>query len=189
MTTQSDEPDEAIAARVTGGDSDAYAELMARYEPKLHRYATYLIHHPAAAHDVMQETFIKAYQHLQSYKPTYKFSSWLYRIAHNEAMNAVKKRGSTAAEDIETLPELGYEPHLDEQLDAEMTKVQVHRCLAKLEPKYREVVQLTYFEHMQYDEVSDVLRVPTSTVGVWLMRAKKQLRAICERAQQKGGRQ
>lgn len=184
------ESDEAIVARVTGGDSDAYAELMARYEPKLHRYVTYLIHDPMTAHDVVQETFIKAYEHLQSYKPSYKFSSWLYRIAHNEAINAVKKlRRNVAESGVEDIPDVGYEPNLDEQLDAEITKAQVRRCLARLAPKYREVVQLTYFEHMQYDEVSDVLHIPTSTVGVWLMRAKKQLRAICERARQKGGRQ
>ena len=187
MIPRSDEPNEAIVARVTSGDSDAYAELMARYEPKLHRYVTYLIHDSMSAHDVVQETFIKAYEHLQSYKPSYKFSSWVYRIAHNEAMNAVKKlRRNVAEADVEDMPDLGYEPNLDEQLDAEITKVQVHRCLARLEPKYREVVQLTYFEHMQYDEVSDVLRIPTATVGVWLMRAKKKLRVICEHAQQKG---
>ena len=189
MTRSSVETDEAIVARVTGGDSDAYAKLLARYETKLLRYVTYLIRNEVAAQDVVQDTFIKAYKNLHGYNPKYKFSSWLYRIAHNEAMNAVKKSDVrfAADEDIADMPNVGYDPHFDEQLDAEMTKAQVHACLAKLAPKYREVVQLTYFEHMQYDEVSDVLHIPTSTVGVWLMRARLQLREICKHMRSQQG--
>lgn len=182
MTTASPDHqiDAAIAARVTGGDVDAYAELMARYEPKLQRYVVYLIHDPATAQDVVQETFIKAYQNLRSYNLTYKFSSWIYRIAHNEAMNAVKKTKRLSSADAQDMPELSYEPHFDEVIDKTILKAHVQGCLGKLDPKYREVVQLIYFEQMKYDEVSDILHVPVSTVGVWLSRAKIKLRSICE---------
>ncbi len=189
MPKPTPETDVAIVARVTGGDSDSYAQLMERYEAKLLRYVAYLIHNEVAAQDVVQETFIKAYQNLKGFNPKYKFSSWLYRIAHNEAMNTVKKNDLRllVGKDIADLPDVGYDPHFDEQLDAELAKAEVHRCLAKLVPKYREVVQLTYFENMPYDEVSDVLHVPTSTVGVWLMRAKKQLRHICRNLEHSKG--
>ncbi len=185
MTQTLPETDEIIVARVTAGDSMAYALLMQRYEQKLLRYVLFLIHDEPAAADIVQDTFIKAYQNLRSYKPAYKFSSWLYRIAHNETMNAIKRNRHQTSADIDTLPELGYDPQIAEQLDRGMLQANVRNCVSQLEPKYREIIQLIYFEEMKYDEASEVLHVPTSTVGVWLKRAKEKLRTICE---QKGAR-
>ena len=85
MTKSVEVSDEVLVVQVIEGDADAYATLMTRYESRLLRYVIYLIHDQAAAEDAVQETFIKAYQNLRSYKPSYKFSSWIYRIAHNEA--------------------------------------------------------------------------------------------------------
>lgn len=180
MDSSEDSVDKAIVAKVVGGDVDAYADLMARYQAKLQRYVTYLIHDQTASHDVVQETFIKAYQNLNGFNSKYKFSSWIYRIAHNEAMNEVKKLRHMSDSDIDELPESGYDPHMDEKLDKDILKAHVQGCVTKLEPKYREVVQLVYFEHMKYEEVSEVLHVPVSTVGVWLSRSKKMLKEICE---------
>lgn len=174
------ETDEAIVAQVTGGDVDAYELLMQRYEAKLQRYVTYLIHDSSAAYDIVQDTFIKAYQNLHGFNPKYKFSSWVYRIAHNEAMNHVKKNRHLTGDDIDTLPDKSYDAKLDELVDSTILQGHVRECLAELEPKYREVVQLVYFEHLKYDEVSDILQVPSSTVGVWLSRAKSRLKTICE---------
>ena len=185
MTQTPLKSDEAIAAQVTGGKTAAYALLMQRYEQKLLRYVVFLIHDEPAAADIVQETFIKAYQNLKGYNPTYKFSSWIYRIAHNETMNAIKRNRHQSGTDIDTLPELAYDPHIAEQLDRGMLQANVRDCVAQLEPKYREIIQLIYFEEMKYDEASEVLHVPTSTVGVWLKRAKEKLRVICE---QKGAR-
>lgn len=179
MPDESINQDQTIVARVVNGDVDAYGELMERYESKLQRYVVYLIHGEVAARDVVQETFIKAYQNLRGFDPKYKFSSWIYRIAHNEAMNAVKKTKYQSSDDIESLPDESYDARIDEIVDVEFLKKGVRDCVYHLEPKYREVVQLVYFEHMKYDEVSDVLHIPVSTVGVWLSRAKAKLRQIC----------
>lgn len=175
-----DNSDESIIAKVIDGDIDAYAEIVTRYETKLHSYVVYLIHDHTTANDVVQETFIKAYQNLQGFNSKYKFSSWIYRIAHNEAMNAVKKLRHMTGDDINELPDRGYDQRIDELVDKEILKEHVHGCLGCLEPKYREVIQLVYFEHMKYEEVSDILRIPTSTVGVWLSRAKARLKEICK---------
>ncbi len=180
MTAAPNDSDESIVARVTNGDTDAYGVLMHRYEDKLLRYVVYLIHDSATAHDVVQETFIKTYKNLHGYNPKHKFSSWIYRIAHNEAMNAIKKTKHLSDTDITELPELSYEPKLAESLDKALLAENVQGCISELEPKYREVIQLIYFERMKYDEASDVLHVPTSTIGVWLSRAKSRLKQICE---------
>ena len=78
---------------------------------------------------------------------------------------------------LQTALSLGITELVDKKILAE----DVHGCLGKLAPKYREVMQLVYFEHMKYEEASDVLHVPTSTIGVWLSRAKSQLREICKK--------
>lgn len=180
MTDTDQESDEHIVARVVAGDVDTYTVLMQRYEAKLHRYVTYLIHDQVSAHDAVQETFIKAYQNLRGFNPKHKFSSWLYRIAHNEAMNVVRKNRHISDADIASLPDQSYETHIDELIDGAALKKGVHGCLDELDAKYREVVQLVYFESMKYEDVSDVLHIPTSTVGVWLSRAKTRLKKICE---------
>lgn len=172
--------DATIVARVTGGDTAAYGLLMQRYEAKLLRYVVYLIHDDMAATDIVQDTFIKAYKNLRGYKSAYKFSSWIYRIAHNETMNVVKRNKHHSGADIDMMPEIAYDPRLAEHIDEGILKAGVHECLAQLEPKYREVLQLVYFEQMKYEEASDVLHVPTSTVGTWVKRAKTKLRTICE---------
>ncbi len=180
MATRRNLTDADIVARVTEGDVDAFAALIERYENKLVSYVTYLLHDPTTALDVVQDTFLKVYKNLHSFNPKYKFSSWIYRIAHNEAMNAVKKQRRISDTDIDELPETSYDQPLDELIDKEMLGEHVHGCMKKLDPKYREVIQLVYFEHMKYEEVSDILHVPTSTVGVWLSRAKAKLKVICE---------
>lgn len=175
-----DVDDAELVAKAIRGDNDSYGLLMTRYEFKLLRYVTYLIGDADAAADVVQDTFIKTYQNLRNYKPAYKFSSWIYRIAHNEAMNALKRNKHLSNVDIDVIPEVAYEPGLAEAFDAKLVQQDVQECLRALKPKYKEVVQLIYFEHMKYDEAGEILRIPTSTVGVWLKRAKDALRKICE---------
>jgi RNA polymerase sigma-70 factor (ECF subfamily) len=177
--------DATIIHQVRDGEVEQYGELMQRYEDKLLRYVTYLLRDSAAASDVVQDTFIKAYRNLQGFNDNYAFSSWIYRIAHNEAMNAIKKNSRLTPLEDESHPQLSYHPRTDLKLDSLRLTKDVQQCLGQLEPKYREIIQLVYFEDMKYAEVGDILHIPTSTVGVRLSRAKAKLRIICE---QKGVR-
>lgn len=171
--------DATIIHQVRDGEMEQYGELMQRYEDKLLRYVTYLLRDSAAASDVVQDTFIKAYQNLQGFNDNYAFSSWIYRIAHNEAMNAIKKNSRLTPLENDH-PQLTYHQRTDLTLDSLRLTKDVQQCVEQLEPKYREIIQLVYFEHMKYTQVSDILHIPTSTVGVWLSRAKSKLRVICE---------
>ena len=183
VTNNEREVDTSVVQQIIAGDTEKYAEIINRYEAKLTRYVVYLIHNSTIAQDVVQETFIKAYQNLRGFNPKYKFSSWIYRIAHNEAMNAVKKNRRLIDKALDDLPEISYNPDFEQIVDTSLLKGRIQECLSELEPKYREVIQLIFFENMKYDEVSDILHIPTSTAGVWLLRAKKKLKIIC---QQKG---
>lgn len=173
--------DESLVTQVTGGEVESYGELMSRYEARLLRYVTYLIHDADAAADVVQETFIKAYQNLRGFNADYKFSSWIYRIAHNEAMSALRRERhmSPDVDAAEAAP--SYEPTIMHDIDQTILKGDVIDCLDQLEPKYREVLMLQYYENMKYSEIADVLHVPPSTVGVWTSRAKAKMQAICRK--------
>lgn len=186
MQALHNETDETIVALVTSGNVDAYGELMTRYEQKLLRYVIYLIHDQASASDVVQDTFIKTYQNLNGFNPKYKFSSWIYRIAHNEAMNAIKKDRHIAHDiDTETAKEASYESTVMRDIDYAILKADVQLCLDQLDAKYREVLMLQYYENMKYSDIADILHIPSATVGVRAARAKAKLRRLCE---QKGVR-
>ena len=174
--------DNQLVNRVIKGDIEAFGLLVDRYEAKLMRYVVYLIHDSAVAQDIVQEVFIKAYQNLQGFKSKYKFSSWIYRIAHNEAMNYIRKtRRLVYSDNMEELKETSSEDGIATEIDREILKKQVQGCLDQLDMKYREVLILQYYENMSYVEISDILHIPVSTVGVRSLRGRNKLRALCQK--------
>lgn len=173
--------DELIIAEVIRGDIDSYGQIMSRYEQKLLRYVIYLARDQINADDVVQDTFIKAYQNLKSFNNKFKFSSWIYRIAHNETMNAIKKENRNAHDlDFENIEEFSHESDVIKNIDKVILKREINFCLNSLSDKYREVLMLQYFENMKYVEIADILRIPVATVGVRCSRAKNQLKKICQ---------
>lgn len=185
--SENNQTDEELVTQIIRGDVDLFGELMQRYEARLVRYVVYLIHNDAMAHDVVQETFIKTYTNLQGFNAKYKFSSWIYRIAHNEAMNAIKHEKHVVHDlDVEEIHEATYETTTIEDIDRAILKGNVKACLDSLDLRYREVLMLQYYENMKYNEIADVLHMPASTVGVWASRGKAMLKRICE---QKGIKQ
>jgi RNA polymerase sigma-70 factor, ECF subfamily len=173
--------DEQIVEQVISGDIEAYGDLMSRYEEKLLRYVIFLARDQIFAKDIVQDTFIKAYTNLRSYKSSYKFSSWIYRIAHNETMNAIKRNNHTRNDvDLDSSAEVETSDDTIRKIDSKILQGRIHGCLQKLATKYREVLMLQYYENMKYEDIADVLQIPKSTVGVRCSRAKDKLKKICE---------
>lgn len=178
--------DEIVVSRVVAGHPDEFAEIVSRYETKLTRYVIYLTHNNSVARDVVQESFIKAYINLKGFNSKYKFSSWIYRIAHNEAMNAIRReKHIDHSLDVDDAQDVSYEPTIIQEIDRTILKADVRACLDELEIKYREVLMLQYYENMKYSEIADILHAPPATIGVWAARGKALLKKIC---QQKGVR-
>lgn len=175
--------DSLVVSLVLKGDKDMYAVLVERYEAKLLRYATYLVEDYDAASDIVQEAFIKTYVNLKGFNTGKSFSSWVYRITHNEAMNAIKKNKKTATFTQLEKDEDDFfvDSKFAENIDKIFLKKEVQDCVKSLELKYQEVIALYFFEHLSYEQISDVLRIPKSTVGVRINRAKKLLKEVCSR--------
>ncbi len=178
MIDHADKTDEDIVNIVCDHDQELYEVLMTRYQAKLLRYITYLIHDEQKAKDVAQESFIKAFINLRSFNTEKKFSAWLYRIAHNEAMNTVKKYRKEIR-----LPEffdVKDEYDIEQDLTMEELRSHVRDCLALLPLIYAEPLMLKYLEDNSYEEISYILRIPLGTVGTRISRAKKLMKLVCQ---------
>jgi len=172
--------DEEIVKLVSLGNSELYGVVMERYQEAMFRYVRRVINQvDEEVEDLVQEVFIKGYENIQSFDGTKKFSSWLYRIAHNLCIDYFRKKRPTTSliDDAEELLESG-EKLVEEMAIEKERKESLMRAVEKLELKYKEVVLLYYFEEKSYDEISDILRINTSNVGVLLLRAREKLKKI-----------
>lgn len=177
-----EETDEQVAARVQAGNAEAFGILIERFEAKLMRYARKFLQNTDDAQDVVQDVFIKAYENLQSFDVSRRFSPWIYRIAHNEFVNELKKkqsRNTIFTIDFDTLfPHLRAADTADSAtLERDMRET-LEKYLSVLEPKYREPLILYYLENMDYREIADIMHIPVSTVGVRLARGKTMLKKL-----------
>ena len=183
MATKTDDlSDSQIVSLVLKGEKEIYAVLEERYEAKLLRYAMYLLKDHDIASDVVQDTFIKAYVNLFSFHLNKSFSSWIYRILHNEAMNLIKKnkKTSTFTEMDMDGDEVFVKFSTDKIMDKNLLKASVRKCMRNIDIKYQEVLALYFFDNLKYDEISDILHIPISTVGVRIKRAKDSLMKVCK---------
>lgn len=174
--------DHQLVFALQSGDISALEKLIALYQDKLIRFAATLGADSASAQDIVQQAFINAYQNINSFNSKYKFSSWIYRITHNLTINFFKKhhqKSQISLDFADWIQEL-IPGHVDleaEAIAAEQKK-DIKHSLQRLPLKYRSVVTLYYFEDKKYDEIADILHIPTNTVGVRLSRAKNMLKNL-----------
>lgn len=170
--------DEKIVEKVRSDDQELYYIIIERYQNKLLRYATNILKDEHRAVDVVQESFIKAFTNLQSFNAKMKFSSWIYRIVHNEAMNVIAKYKN----EIPMPEDIDFESEEDivDSLSKEEIKERVNNCLSRMPYLYYEPLSLFFLEEKSYQEISDILRIPIGTVGTRINRAKVLIKKICQ---------
>jgi RNA polymerase sigma-70 factor, ECF subfamily len=178
--------DEQIAIEVQKGDVESFRVLVERFEPKLTRYARRFLFAPDEAKDLLQEIFIKVYVNIRSFDADRRFSPWIYRIAHNEFVNALKKkkkeRNNLSLFYVDVLfPHPIAKETADDPANHRETAELLEGSLDALDEKYRAPLVLYYLEDMDYKEIAEVLRIPISTVGVRLQRGKAMLKKLVEK--------
>lgn len=171
--------DEELVVQIRTKDKERYFELVKRYQDKLMRYATYLIHDEQKATDVVQESFIKAYVNLNGFDAKKKFGSWIYRIVHNEAMNNAKK----FIKEIPLIKNTDYMSNEDPEIEFSKKEIieNTQKCLDLMPVLYSEPLVLFYMEDKSYEEISDILRIPMGTVATRINRAKGIMKTICQK--------
>jgi RNA polymerase sigma-70 factor (ECF subfamily) len=167
-------------------DSQYFYCLMKRYEEKLASYVKRFTYLPDEdIDDIVQESFISAYQHLNDCDCKLKFSSWMYRIVHNQAINFMKKNKQSVKIDVENDDEfvdwLVADTNIEKETIIKYFNEYVKTVIEKLKPIYKEVLVLKFFEDKDYQEISDILQKPMGTVATLLSRAKIQFKQIYEK--------
>lgn len=174
-----DKTDEEIAIQVQKGDASSFGLLMERYGPKLTRYGRKFLIDGEDIKDLLQDVFIKAYTNMQGFDASRKFSPWIYRIAHNEFVNTIKKRSGRMTFSLSDFDTLLPHPVAKEDVESDAERRELRALLegglTMLDPKYREPLVLYYFEDMDYRAIAEVLHLPVSTVGIRLQRGKAML--------------
>ncbi|MFA5025472.1 MAG: RNA polymerase sigma factor [Candidatus Shapirobacteria bacterium] len=168
-------------------DSQYFYCLMKRYEEKLSNYVrrfTYLSDPDIA--DIIEDSFISAYQHLNDCDCNLKFSSWLYRIVHNQAINFIKKNKQSLKIDMTDSDDnfidwLIADTNIEKETITSHFNDHVKTILDKLKPDYKEVLILKFFEDKDYQEISDILQKPMGTVATLISRAKIQFKEVYEK--------
>lgn len=187
--------DRQLVTEALRGRDRAYRELLSRYERPVFSLIYRMVRDRTLAEDLAQEAFIKAFQALDSYNPTFRFSSWLFKIANNLTIDHLRRRvldtvsldggpDAVSAEEVErtrvTVADPGESPQ--EYVENRELGDQIEEAIAQLRPEYRAVILLRHVEGYAYEEIAEVMGVPLGTVKTFIHRARNELKARLERA-------
>ena len=180
--------DRALVSRILEGDRDRFTELMKRYEKRVVNYVYRITHRYEEAHDLTQEIFVKVFVALDRYDSKYQFSTWLFRIAQNTAIDALRKKSivevpiAKPATDEETkdreFADPGVSPY--RALKNKQLATAIDRAVFDLPPDYRELIQLRHFAELSYEEIASMKKLPLGTVKNKLFRARNMLKETLE---------
>lgn len=169
---QNQDEAELIAQSLDGGH-DAYGILVDRYKNAIYYHCFAIVHDEELAEDITQETFIDAYYKLKRYKSEYKLSTWLFKIATNKALNALKRRKREIVADdalFDTIASTQPGPRI-------MTEYsELREAVSKLETNHRVVISLYYWQGLSYQEIASIMSSPIGSIRGWMYRAKETLR-------------
>lgn len=189
--------DQEVVALARSGAETAYRELVRRYERPIFSLVYRMVRDRELAEDLSQETFIKALNALDSYRPEYKFSSWIFKIANNAAIDQLRRR------ELDTLS-LEGSPHAVTPEAVEATALQIgargesaldavasielggeiEKAISQLRPEYRSCILLRHVEGYAYEEIAQILDLPLGTVKTYIHRARHELRRALEHLRQ-----
>jgi RNA polymerase sigma-70 factor (ECF subfamily) len=168
-----EDDDATLVRRCRDGDRAAFERLVVRYQKPVFNAALRLLRDPEDARDVAQTTFLKVFEHIAECDPRFKFYSWIYRIAINESLNALRSRKPCKGFNGEPADTA---PGPDRQLEGEQTGQAIEEALMRIKPELRAVVVLRHFMHLSYQDMGDILLLPEKTVKSRLYSARQLLR-------------
>ena len=177
--------DVELIAKAIRGREEGFEELVRRYQRPITAYVYRMLGEYESSLDVTQEVFIKVYNSLEKYSSDYKFSTWLYRIAHNAAIDYMR-RNSANLQSLETENEEGaYQLQLESPLltpeqerERSEWRSEIEAVVKCLPAVYRELILLRHAQDLSYDEIAEVTNLPLGTVKNRLFRAREMMREI-----------
>ncbi|NIR45240.1 MAG: sigma-70 family RNA polymerase sigma factor [Gemmatimonadetes bacterium] len=181
--------DKELVSRALDGQEAAYGELLERFRRPVFSLIYRMIGDREQAEDLAQESFVKAFNNLDSYNPNYRFSSWLFKIANNHAIDHLRRarlstvsihgspHAATSEREEETRIVLEAQDESPEQeIMALELGGEIEEAISRLRPEYRTAVILRHIESRPYEEIAEIMDVPIGTVKTFLHRARAELR-------------
>lgn len=168
-------------AKLSASDTAYFGELIERYNSMLLRYVMRRSHASKEdAEDIVQNSFIKMYRNINDFDSNFRFSSWAYRITHNEMIDWYRKQKSRpqliiSEEDEDVFASIAGDMNIEKEAIQKEIKEEIESIIKTIDPKYQEVISLRFFEDKSYEEIADILQIPPGTVAIRLSRAKKIL--------------
>ena len=173
---RADLSDHECAARAREGDRQAFTELVRRHQDAVYRFVLRMVGTRDEALDLTQDAFVRAWQALPQWQPGAQFRTWLFRIASNAALDALRRRRVVAFEPLdETFEAAADEPDPQKRLELKQRVAALEASLAKLSAEHREILLLREVENMSYEEIGAVLALSEGTVKSRLARARAAL--------------
>jgi RNA polymerase sigma-70 factor (ECF subfamily) len=183
MTDILNKTDEELSVLLMASNYDAMSVLIDRYQKPLSRYLRRIgVHREEDVQDLLQDIFIKIYKNINSFNKDLSFSSWIYRISHNEAIsffrhNKARPEGNMLDDSEDMLFRIEDESiDLTQEIDETINAKFLQEAILNLDQKYRDVLVLRYFEDRDYENISDILQIPKGSVATLIHRAKARLK-------------
>jgi len=176
-----------LVKRAIDGDQKAYAELMERYRDAIYYMLIKMVNNASDAEDLTIVAFSKAFTNIRQYTTNFAFSTWLFKIASNNAIDFMRKKKLTnltigeSMNDTDSTPLMNLRsemPTPEERMISEQRITMLRSLVAKLKPRYRKLVELRYFKEYTYEEISDEMDLPIGTVKAQLFRARELLQNL-----------
>jgi len=160
-------------------DQENFLFIIKRYKEKLFNYIRRITNMETEdAEDILQEVFIKVYLNLNDFDTSLKFSSWIYRITHNQVISQYRKlkarpEGTALKLDDKIIKTIAADLDIKKDVDLKILRKNIFSAMEKLDRKYKEILVLKFFEEKSYQEISDIIKKPMGTVASLLSRAKE----------------
>ena len=183
--------DAELVVRVLAGEQEAFRALVSRHQRGVYNLLARMLRNPSRAEELAQETFLKAFKNLRSFDPGYKFSNWILRIAHNAAIDAMRRAGPPEVSLDEPDPHSGLAPaeavpdpradEADRAIERRELSLALSWAFDQLRPEYRQLVVLRYQEDRSYEEITEITGLPLGTVKSHLHRARAEMAELLRR--------
>lgn len=171
-----EQPDSELVRQIQPGNDAAFDELMRRYKRPVVNFVFRMLGNAEDADDVAQDVFVRVYQNLDTYRPQTKFSTWLFALARNAAIDRMRWRARHPAESLESVPEISAAAGTAEEVNARDIGETIAAAVAKLPEDQRTALVLAEYQGMSYAEIAGVMRCSEKSVEARLYRAKQALR-------------
>jgi RNA polymerase sigma-70 factor (ECF subfamily) len=183
--------DVELVQQAVDGDQKAYAELMERYRDAIYYMLLKMVSNASDAEDLTIEAFGKAFKNIKQYTANFAFSTWLFKIASNNAIDFMRKKKLNNVSIDDTLRDTdaipvnirSEQPTPEESLISEQKILMLRSIVSKLKPRYRKLVELRYFYEYSYEEISEEMGLPIGTVKAQLFRARELLQNVLKENQ------